>query len=64
MRPNFRTIAVRDSNGDQISLYEFRVPIVFGLFVRKRLELCTGEPVARYGPAYVVTSTGERLTRI
>lgn len=64
MRTHFRTIAVLDSNGDQISLYEIRSPILFGLFVRKQLKLCTGEAVERNGQAYVVTSTGERLTRI
>jgi hypothetical protein len=64
VRPHFRTIAVQDSNGDQISLYEFRAPVFFGLWVRKRLKLCTGETVEKNGKVFVVVATGERLTPV
>ena len=63
MRAHFRTIAVLDQNGDQILLYEFREPAFFGLFVRKRLRLSTGEAVKKAGKGFAVIATGERLTR-
>ena len=64
MRAHFRTIAVLDQNGDQILVYELREPVFFGLFVRKRLRLYTGEAVRRDGKNFAVITTGEKLTRV
>jgi hypothetical protein len=60
----FRSIPVLDGNGDQLILYEFRERAFFGLWVRKRYELCTGEPLQKVGNGFVVSTTGEKLTRI
>jgi len=63
---HFRTIPVIDGNGDQLFVYEIRKRIgPFGLRARGRLELCTGEAVeACDGHGFVVTRTGEKLTRV
>jgi hypothetical protein len=62
----FHTIPVVDRNGDQLIVYEIADRrAFFGLVARKRLALCTGEPV-RYldRKTFVVVGTGERLTRV
>lgn len=65
MTSHFRTIAVFDANGDQLTLYEIRDrPSLFGLVARKRLQLCTGELVKKRGDGFVVETTGEKLTRV
>ncbi len=65
MTSHFRTISVVDANGDQLLLYEIRERISpFRLVPKRRLELCTGEPVRKQGHAYVVETTGEKLTRV
>jgi hypothetical protein len=57
-----KAIPVEDANGDQLTLYEIRERVsLFGLVVRKRFELCTGEPVTRDGDIYLIASTGEKL---
>jgi hypothetical protein len=62
---HFKTIAVLDGNGDQLTLYELRDGArLFGLVARKRLQLCIGEAVERKGNRYVVLATGEKLTRV
>ena len=54
-----RSYPVKDRNGDQLTIYEFRDR----RFVRKvrRLKLCTGEAVQKIGSDLVVIGTGERL---
>lgn len=54
-----RSYPVKDQNGDQLTLYEFQER----RFVRKvrRLKLCTGETVQRFGDDLIVIGTGERL---
>ena len=65
MTSHFKTIAVLDGNGDQLTLYEIRDRASrFGLWTRKRLELCTGEPVKATSGGFVVVATGEKLTRV
>lgn len=66
MGTHFRAISVIDGNGDQLFVYEIRTRVgLFGLRVRGRLELCTGEAVEPSGGrGFVVTRTGEKLTRI
>jgi hypothetical protein len=65
VRSNFRTIPVVDSNGDQLTLYEFRDrSSSFRLVPRKRFELCTGEAVRKEGNCFVVEATGEKLARV
>lgn len=64
MSSEFKSIPVLDGNGDQLILYEFRERAFFGLVVRRRYELCTGEPLKKDGRGFVVTTTGEKLTRI
>ena len=65
MTSHFKTIPVRDGNGDQQLLYEIRERSgLFGLAVRQRLQLGTGETVLRAGDDYVVASTGEKLVRV
>lgn len=53
-----------DANGDQLSLYEFLQPSLFGLVRKSRYQLCTGEPVMREGDGFVVVSTGEHLRKV
>jgi len=60
----FKSIAVLDENGDEVILYEFRDKALFGLIVRKRYELCTGEAVKSAGNGFVVVATDEKLTRV
>ena len=60
----FKSIPVLDGNGDQLILYEFRERALLGLLVRKRYELCTGEPLQKVGNGFVVSTTGEKLTPI
>jgi hypothetical protein len=65
-------IPVRDSHGDELTLYEYQqfVPYltVMGLNRAggmKRLALDTGEEVKRIDDDnFVIVATGERLTRI
>ena len=65
MTSHFKTIAVLDANGDQLTLYELRDRTgLFGLVARRRLQLCTGEAVVRKGNRFVVLATGEKLTRV
>lgn len=64
MSKEFKSIAVLDGNGDQLILYEFREKAFFGLLVRRRYQLCTGEPLEKAGNGFIVTATGEKLTRI
>ena len=66
-----RTIPVRDSNGDELTLYEYRDRLLrsaLGLrYVRKvrRMVLCTGEPVDYVNEStFVLAHTGEKLRRI
>jgi hypothetical protein len=62
---HFKTIAVLDANGDQLTLYELRDRTrLFGLVARRRLQLCTGEAVEKKGGGFVVLATGEKLTRV
>lgn len=61
---DFKSIPVLDENGDEVILYEFRETAFFGLLVRKRYELCTGEAVKSAGKAFVVVATDEKLTRV
>jgi hypothetical protein len=61
---DFKAIPVLDGNGDQLVLYEFRDKTFFGLVVRRRYELGTGEPLKKVGNGFVVTTTGEKLTRV
>jgi len=66
------TIAVRDTNGDEVTLYEYQgfVPRMTLLGLRrnagdKRLELDTGEAVRRVNDdTFVIVSSGEPLFRI
>ena len=62
----FHTIPVVDRNGDQLIVYEIMDRrAFFGLVTRKRLALCTGEPVEYVDRVtFVVVGTGERLTRV
>jgi hypothetical protein len=54
------SIQVRDTNGDEFTLYEFRDR----RFLRsvRRMKLETGELVQEIDGALVVAETGERLT--
>ena len=64
---HFKTIPVRDGNGDQLLVYEFRDSrLLLGLLSKaRRLELCTGEAVEMVDRnGFVVLATGERLTRV
>ena len=57
------SIPVRDSNGDQLTVYEFR-DRRFITQVR-RMKLCTGEAVEADGDGKLrVVRTGETLTRL
>lgn len=54
-----------DGNSDQLTLYELNDRRwLFGLIVRKRYVLCTGEPVERRGRHFIVADTGEKLTPV
>lgn len=67
MGSHFKTIPVRDRNGDHLLLYEFRDSrSLLGLLGKaRRLELCTGEAVEMIDrDSFVVIATGERLTRV
>jgi hypothetical protein len=57
-----RSIPVRDSNGDELILYEFQDR----RFLRKvrRLKLDSGEFVQAVGDAFIVPATGEHLVPI
>ena len=67
-----RAIPVRDANGDELTLYEYRqfVPHLTMMGLNraggmKRLALDTGEEVKRIDDdSFVIVATGERLTRI
>lgn len=62
MRNPIKTVPVTDSNGDQLTLYVIHESVSwFGLVVKKRLVLGTGEIVGRERDHYVVISTGEKL---
>lgn len=64
MSNEFKSIPVLDENGDEVILYEFRDKAFFGLLVRKRYELCTGEAVKSARDGFVVVATDEKLTRV
>ena len=67
MGSHFKTIPVRDGNGDQLLVYEFRDTRSLLGFLGKagRLELCTGEAVETLDRnTFIVVTTGERLTRV
>ena len=64
MSNDFKSIPVLDENGDEVILYEFRDRAFFGLLVRKRYELCTGEPVKRERNRFVIVATDETLKRV
>ena len=67
MGSHFKTIPVRDGNGDQLLVYEFRdTRSLLGLLSKaRRLELCTGEAVEMVDRnSFIVVTTGERLTRV
>lgn len=57
-----REIPVRDANGDELTVYEFQDWRYLSKV--RRLKLCTGETVEAAGDGFVVSATGERLTRI
>ena len=65
-----RAIPVRDSHGDELTLYEYEVsqPTVMSASragETTRLALDTGEAVRRIDDDnFVVAATGERLTRV
>jgi hypothetical protein len=63
---HFRTIPVIDGHGDQLFVYLIRKRLgPFGLRVRDRLELCTGEAVTQLDEdSFVVVGTGETLSRV
>jgi hypothetical protein len=61
-----RTIAVRDANGDEMTLFEYRELRSVFSYARKsgHLRLCTGEEVRpSRGNSFMIAETGERLTR-
>ena len=67
-----RAILVRDSHGDELTLYEYgaRVPYLARLGLGRgggttRLALDTGETVERVDDdSFVIVATGERLVRV
>ena len=66
-----QAIRVRDANGDELTLYEYRpaAPYLKMLGINRnaatRLALDTGEEVARIDDAtFAIVATGEKLTRI
>jgi hypothetical protein len=66
-----QAIRVRDANGDELTLYEYRQGPpsrnVLGLNrnAATRLALDTGEEVTRIDDgAFAIVATGERLTRV
>ncbi len=56
------SIRVRDANGIELALHEFRDRV----FLRKvrRMKLETGEIVQEVGGEFIVLGTGERLERV
>lgn len=65
-----RAIRVRDANGDEVTLYEYRpagsyLTMALNRGAPTRLALDTGEEVERINDdTFAVVATGERLTRI
>jgi len=65
-----RAIRVRDANGDELTLYEYRqvgsyLTMALNRGAPTRLELDSGEETARIDDdTFVIVATGERLTRI
>jgi hypothetical protein len=66
-----RAIRVRDANGDELTLYEYRqaasARTILGLNRNgaTRLALDTGEPAERVNDeTFVIVASGERLARI
>lgn len=57
-----RSIPVRDANGDELTVYEFRDRRFLG--GARRLKLCTGELVERRDGQLVIADTGESLAQI
>lgn len=57
-----RTIAVKDANGDELTLYEF----IERRLLRKvrRMKLETGELVNLVDGSLIIAATGEKLVRI
>jgi hypothetical protein len=72
MEDVIEAIPVRDTNGDELTLYEYQrfVPLLTVLGLRrgagrKRLALDTGEPVRRVDhDTFVIVGTGAPLFRI
>ncbi len=66
-----QAIRVRDANGDELTLYEYRQAAphrkILGInrTTATRLALDTGEEVSRVDDnAFAIVATGEKLTRI
>ena len=65
-----RAIRVRDANGDEVTLYEYRpagsyLTMALNRGASTRLALDTGEEVERINDdTFAIVATGERLTRI
>lgn len=57
-----RTIPVRDANGDEFTVYEFRDRRL--LRKVRRMKLDTGELVHLVNGTLVIAETGEKLVRI
>ena len=57
-----RTIPVRDANGDELTVYEFRDRRLLRKVSRMKLE--TGELVQLVDGSLIVATTGEELVRI
>lgn len=57
-----RTIPVRDANGDEFTVYEFRDRRL--LRKVRRMKLDTGELVDLVNGTLVIAETGEKLVRI
>jgi hypothetical protein len=72
MEDVIQAIVVRDANGDELTLYEYRsfVPHLTALGIRRepggnRLALDSGEPVKRLDDnTFAIIATGERLAKI
>jgi len=66
-----RAIRVRDANGDELTLFEYRPPTSYRKLLTlnrngtNRLALDTGEAVEQVNDGtFVIVATGEQLTRI
>jgi hypothetical protein len=65
-----RAIRVKDANGDELTLYEYRpagsyLTMALNRGAPKRMALDTGEEAARIDDdTFVIVASGERLARI